>query len=265
VLLKKNNFIAENGIEIHLEEPKISARPKLSQKQLDNSGCYFEVKCSNPSCPIFKAKEFIYIGNDFTFEYLSEAQTCFCRECRAPVSAFNVGFLSCKWAFKGNTTDGDYIESPVDICTGFTSLDEIKLHSWLWLQIKSVDLTPDENEFISGLVVGSFQDPTIPKKKYKKRKEPCSAGGKVECKGIDKDEECEIKPLCQMVSISVQTNEEVVDPVVLLKMQLKKDLDMIKKQIVDIAFNTYKNEQTIACLKEEYQRLVKDGQSKDVE
>ncbi|CAG9334609.1 unnamed protein product [Blepharisma stoltei] len=264
VLLKKNNFIAENGIEIHFEEPNTSARPKLSQKQLENNGCYFEVKCSNPPCPIFKAKEFVYIGNNFTFEYLSEAQTCFCRECRAPVSAFNVSFLSCKWAFKGNTTDGVYIENPADICTGFASLDEIKLHSWQWLQIKSVDLTPEENEFISGLVVGSFQDPTVPKKKYKKRKEP-AVSLKVECKEIEKDEECEVKPSCKMVSVFVQTIEEVVDPTVLLKMQLKKDLDMIKKQIVDIAFNTYKNEQTIACLKEEYQRLVKNGQSKDVE
>ncbi|CAG9319312.1 unnamed protein product [Blepharisma stoltei] len=263
---KKENFIADHNIEITFDEVKSNSSLKITQKQPISAGCYFEIKCTNPSCSLLKAKEFVYLGNGGTFEYLNEAQSCVCRECRAPVSVFNVGFLSCKWAFKGNTTDGQYVEFPVDLCTGYTNLDEIKLHSWMWLQIKTCDLTSEENDFITGLVVGSFQDQTIPKKKYKKRKEissetTCEDSGQEKGMNIELDSGTQFS--ADMISQGVQTADET-DPSFSLRFQFKRDLDNIKRQISEIAFNTYKNEQTIAALKEEYRRLTENGQKKDV-
>lgn len=59
VLLKKQNFIRDYQVRVSFDEVKSEFGPKFSQKQPDEAGCYFEVKCAHSECPIFKAKEFV--------------------------------------------------------------------------------------------------------------------------------------------------------------------------------------------------------------
>ena len=171
---KIRSYLDTYPMDMSFGEVQESKFKRTSQSQPVKPGFYFESKCRNSKCAIYRSKDYVYVGINQTFDYTTEASVCVCRECLEPLVIINIGFLDCKWVFRGETHEGCSMQGQVEMSHGYSNFDEVKFESWKWLQIKTAVLSEQEKQFSEFCVFSSFEDPSIPKKKYKKRKKPSS-------------------------------------------------------------------------------------------
>mgnify|MGYP001081673597 FL=1 len=167
---KKAHYLAKNPVEMPLVDTQDTHTLNFSQKQPVRPGLYFEAKCKTHYCKLYKSKEYVYIGVNRVFEYFPEVNRSVCRECSKFLSVVSIGFLECKWSFEGETQDSRLIQSSIELNNGYVNLDEVQFEAWNWLRFKACELTDQEKSFLEECLFGSFEDPSIPKKKYRKRK-----------------------------------------------------------------------------------------------
>lgn len=112
-------------------------------------------------------------------------------------------------------------------------------------------MSNEELDFMTNIVVSSFKDQTVPKKKYRKRKEN-SVVYSNDAISREFGAQFSVTNTCE----STQTFEEHDEIPIVHQSRIKREMEFIQSQICEIAFFTYKNEEIIRNLKLKYERTI---------
>ena len=184
-----------------------------------NPGLYIEYKCTNYTCNSNKTKIYGWFGVDMCGDITQMFESSICLECNSRLLILNIGLLGCKYSLAGLTIDTVFAEQK-DMINYYTVLDELHFYDWKKMIIHVVSLADEEKEFLDNLVFSSFNDPTVPKKKYCKRK------------GLEKFIE-------QGVNSDIKANI----------LSLEKEIRDLDSQIYELVGDNYKNSKLIQELK----------------
>ena len=78
----------------------------FTQPQPATPGLYFEAKCSNTACGIFRAKMFVFVGSNARIDYFQAASLVRCSDCQTSIQAIiNIGTFECISAFAGRSKE----------------------------------------------------------------------------------------------------------------------------------------------------------------
>lgn len=132
-------------------------------------GVYIEYKCMKTTCVTNKIKKYGYIGIDIQVDLTSSIETAECSICTGTIVLISIGLISCKYFLTG-LVNGEPFEGFKDITNYYTTLDEIHFYQWEEVSLKVVSLQQEEKEYLNNIIFSNFNDPTVPKKKYCKRK-----------------------------------------------------------------------------------------------
>jgi hypothetical protein len=186
-------------------------------------GVYLEFLCPKSNCIYCKTKSYGYLGIDIGFNCLALITEATCPLCNSPLKTINFGLCSCRFLLTG-ATNSQKIEPLKDVVNYYNTLDEFHFYAWTEMTLQVASISEEEKEYLDGLVLASFSDPSVPKKKYCKRKE-------VEC--LPKAE----------------VDFEVVENVLALEKE-SRELDAM---IYDLVADNYRNSVLIQELKERMQ------------
>ena len=186
-----------------------------------NPGVYIEYKCAKNSCSSNRIKKYGYIGIDLYVNLNNSLEAMKCLVCSGAIIVMNIGLLACKYCYSG-FINGNRQEMYKDMTNYYNTLDEIHFSLWDQSFLQAQGLSEEEKEFLDNLIFSSFNDPTVPKKKYCKRK------------GVEGNAE-------EGVGMSFKA----------VILGLEKEVRELDSQIYDLVADNYKNS-----------KLVKELQSK---
>ncbi|OMJ74600.1 hypothetical protein SteCoe_26418 [Stentor coeruleus] len=182
-------------------------------------GIYIEFRCSRSSCNVFKGKTYGFIGNNLQLNCIEFGNTLKCYLCNSNIIIINFGIYCSKFFVSGIVRNFDF--NPMsDMSNYYVTIDEFHFYEWIEMVVEVFELTKDEKFCLDNLVLSSFSDPSVPKKKYCKRK------------GAD--------GVCRNVG-----NSSIANCIIGLEKEIR-DLD---SQIFDLVADNYKNNLLIQELK----------------
>lgn len=150
--------------------PVQTVEPLYTQSQPNLPGLYYEAKCSNPECILFRTKTYVYVGLDGVIDYFRTAALVQCSRCKSRIQAIiDIGTLECISAFTGRSKGQGGIQGDRRISLGYATFDEIHIYQWEELKFEVLRLTEDQRNRASSIILAAFEDPVIPKKRYKRR------------------------------------------------------------------------------------------------
>ncbi|OMJ66465.1 hypothetical protein SteCoe_36672 [Stentor coeruleus] len=132
-------------------------------------GLYVEFDCSRGNCRYYKETVYGYIGNNISVTFQWPLLDFKCGYCGHFANVYNLGALSCKFYLKGKNSEEDFQEFQ-DFANCYNSVDEIHFLPSQSVIFYGKSLENEEKIFLDELIINSVKDPTIPKKKYCKRK-----------------------------------------------------------------------------------------------
>ncbi|OMJ77159.1 hypothetical protein SteCoe_23300 [Stentor coeruleus] len=222
-----------NSIEIkqNLEQSKekyLQDKPMLENlcKKIEKTveipnepGLYAEFRCSRGNCSLYKMKNFGFVGANSQVNCSEIVSTSRCHICNNHLNIINFGVYGSKFFISG-TVSSSIFEPLNDMSNYYITIDEYHFYDWEEMIVEVIDLNEEEKYFLENIVLSSFSDPTVPKKKYCKRK------------GND--------------GLSNVSGESDVAGNVL---SLEKEIRDLDSQIYDLVADNYKNDLLIQELK----------------
>ncbi|OMJ84887.1 hypothetical protein SteCoe_13948 [Stentor coeruleus] len=190
-------------------------------------GLYIEFDCNRSNCRYYRETVYGYIGNNICITFQWPLVDFKCGYCGQFVNVYNLGALSCKYILKGQNSEDDK-EEVQDLTNCYNSVDEIHFFPTQSVIFYGKALESEEKVFLDELVANSVRDPTIPKKKYCKRK----ASGQAKNKNND-------------LTASV--------------LGLEKEINELDSQIMELAKDCLKNKMIIEKL-QVYVNLSSDSE-----
>lgn len=150
------------------------AGPIYTQSQPSFPGLYYEAKCSNPECTLFRTRMYVYVGLEAEVDYFQTAALVRCTGCKTKIQAIiDIGTFECVSSFKGRSRGNGEIQGSRRISLGYSTFDEIHIYQWEELKFEIVRLTEDQRNRASSIILSAFDDPVVPKKRYKRRTDTC--------------------------------------------------------------------------------------------
>lgn len=144
--------------------------PMYTQSQPNMPGLYYEAKCSNPECALFRTRTYVYVGLDGVIDYFQTAALVRCSSCKARIQAIiDIGTLECISAFRGRSMSQGEIQGDRRVSLGYATFDEIHIYQWEELKFEVMRLAEDQRSRASSIILAAFDDPIVPKKRYKRR------------------------------------------------------------------------------------------------
>jgi len=144
--------------------------PLFTQSQPSMPGLYYEAKCSNPECAWFRTRVYVYVGLDGVIDYFQTAALVRCSSCKTRIQTIiDIGTLECMSAFKGRSMGQGDIQGDRRVSLGYATFDEIHIYQWEELKFEVLRLSEDQRNRASSIILAAFDDPIVPKKRYKRR------------------------------------------------------------------------------------------------
>lgn len=149
-----------------------SSSPVLTQQQPSVPGLYFEAKCSNTDCSLFRAKMYAHLGIEASVDYFQAVSLVRCSVCQMPIkTVINIGTFDCVSWFQGKTDAQGCVMGEKRLSLGYSTFDEIHIYQWEELTFQIQPLTEEQRAQANHIIIQAFDDPVVPKKRYKRKVE----------------------------------------------------------------------------------------------
>lgn len=146
ILFKKNNMIEEPDYETVADSEGLA----VGAQQPGDPGAYLELRCENTHCRDFKQKIYVHLGVNRVLDYATELRKYSCCFCSSPVQrASGLGFLECKWGYKGKTEKKEQIEGKLEYSIPYWNFYEFHFHRWTSLHIAVYELNLNEVDLLN--------------------------------------------------------------------------------------------------------------------
>jgi len=143
-----------------------------TQPQPNVPGLYFEAKCSNTDCSLFRGKMYAHVGIDAKVDYFQAVSLLRCADCQTPIhTIINIGTFECTSSFQGRTHPQTCVSGEKRLSLGYSTFDEIHIYQWEELTFDVQRLTEDQRSQMNQIILQAFDDPVMPKKRYRRKLE----------------------------------------------------------------------------------------------
>ena len=144
----------------------------VTQQQPSTPGLYFEAKCSNVDCSLFRGKMYAHVGINAKVDYFQAVSLLKCAECQMPIqSVINIGTFECTSSFQGRVYPQKCVSGEKRLSLGYSTFDDIHIYQWEELTFQVQRLTEEQRSHISQIILQAFDDPVVPKKRYRRKLE----------------------------------------------------------------------------------------------